>query len=616
MSDASQAASHEFAAQYAAALEGYLAGAGETALSSAYELGRQALEYEAGMLVVADAHHQALKALLHKKNSTKASQILAEAADFFTECISSFEMAQRGFRESVGLLRNMNEMLRGQQRDLSLLLSPMPNLLLTLDENDRLAAFFVPPGFPRILKACEIGLSLAEVLPDVMGTNFSEALEEVHESGQVYRLEFPFIVDGATLYFDLQISPVPESRDVLLVIDNITARKEIEIAEHNQRILAEALRDTALTLNSSLDLDEILRRIFASIGQVVPHDTATIILIDKKVARIVRSYGYVEHGLEQITRTNPNFQISPEKTPKMYEVVETKRPVIIDDLAANNARYGYSGLGISGSAVSAPIFIADLVIGLINLNSFEVNFYTPTHAENLQIFANQAAIAIQNARLYEHAQELAAFNERQRLARDLHDSVSQSLFAASSMAESATKLWERNPKRVLTLLLDLHQLLRSSMAEMRILLWELRPANLIATPLDKLITQLVDAYRSRTHMTIICSAAETQNLPEDVHIALYRITQESLNNIVKHSRATEAGVDLRHEDEKIVLHIYDNGKGFDMGEISSGFGLDNMRERAEMIGAALDVMSEQARGTRITIKWAAATVSQEDSRSA
>lgn len=594
----------DFAAQYAAALSDYLVGGGETALSSAYELGRHALEYDSGMLVVADAHHKALQThLLNWNTPSNIPHILTKAAEFFSECISSFEMSHRGFRESVALLRDMDEMLRGQQRDLNLLLSPMPNLLLTIDEHDRLAAFFVPPDFPPILTACQVGLSLTDILPPEIGQSLLTTLPAVHASGQTYRLEFAQDIDGQTRYFDLQISPVPASHDVLLVIDHITERKEIALAEHKQRVLAEALGDIAITLNSSLDLDEILDRIFVGIGQVVPHDRATIMLCDDGMVHVVRSFGYDQYEHQNGFKPNSKFQISAEKTPKLYQVVESHEPALIPDLALHLEQYASPGFGPSGSGVSVPMFIADLVIGIINLSSVEIDYFTSVHVENLQIFANHAAIAIQNAQTYAQAQEIAAHNERQRLARDLHDSVSQSLFAASSIAESATRQWERNPASVYPMLLDLLHLLRNSMAEMRILLWELRPANLINTPLDKLITQLTNAYRSRTNMTIHCDTVEIQTLPEDVHIAFYRITQESLNNIVKHSQATEARIDLSLEAEQVVLTIHDNGQGFNMTEISSGFGLDNIRERAEMMGAALDIASEQAQGTKIKIMW-------------
>jgi two-component system nitrate/nitrite sensor histidine kinase NarX len=213
--------------------------------------------------------------------------------------------------------------------------------------------------------------------------------------------------------------------------------------------------------------------------------------------------------------------------------------------------------------------------------------------------------------LYKQAQEVAALNERQRLARDLHDAVSQSLFSASIIAESLPRLWEQNPNKVFPNLLQLHQLIKSAAAEMRILLWELRPANLIGTGLDKLLEQLVDAVQSRRKMAIRCTVEGIKRLPDDVHIAFYRIVQEALNNIVKHSQATEAIIYLSNEEGQTILRISDNGQGFSVEGPSTGLGLGTMRERAQIIGASLEIISRHEQGTEISVMWKASSADEE-----
>src|SRR5690606_27738926 len=120
-------------------------------------------------------------------------------------------------------------------------------------------------------------------------------------------------------------------------------------------------------------------------------------------------------------------------------------------------------------------------------------YFSPTHAERLQAFAGLAAIALQNALFYDQAQELAALEERQRLARNLHDAVSQMLFSASVIAEALPHLWERDPERVRPQLAELHKLTRGALAEMRMLLMELRPTALQEAELNELLQQLTDA---------------------------------------------------------------------------------------------------------------------------
>ena len=599
-----------FITEYVAAFDEYLADGQEAALGHAYELGREALGFESGLFVITAAHHEALYKSLNRAQAHESERILKRATEFLSECLSPFEMTQRGFQDSMVVLNNLNKTLHRQAKDLHLLLSPMPNLLLTVDNHDCLAALFAPSNFPPILKLQKIGTSLIEVLPNEIASQIMPALLAVRQSNQVRRLECPLTIKGQTLYFDLQVSPVDGSDNVLLVIDDITTRKEIQIAEHRQRILAEGLRDTAIALNSSLDLDEVLNRIVLSIGRVVPHDTANIMLIDEKNAHVVRSFGYANNGLEAYETLISNLSISSQNTPTLYQVITSKQRTIVVDLTTKDDERTYVGLGLSGSAVSAPILAADSIIGVINLNSFTPGFFTRVHADNLQIFANQAAVAIENARLFEQAQEAAVLKERQRLARDLHDSVSQSLFSASVITESLPGLFKRDPNKAVSLLVDLHKVIKGTLAEMRLLLLELRPANLTTTTLDKLLEQLITVIQGQTNLTIALTTEGKEQLPEDAHIAFYRIAQEGLNNIVKHSHATKVDLQLYCVGQKTTLYIKDNGQGFDVKKTSSGLGLFNMRERAEMIGAFFELESESGQGTKIRVSWVASAISE------
>lgn len=593
-----------FITEYITAFEAYLANGQETALGQAYELGRKALSIESGLFVITAAHHEALQKSLKRAVDGQRADIIERATEFLSECLSPFEMAQRGFQESIVALNNLNKTLHKQEQDLHLLLSPMPNLLLTVDTHDALAALFVPPGFSGILRSQKVGTSLVDVLPDDIAAQVMVALFAVRQSNQVLRLDCPLTIDGEIHYFDLQLSPVDGSRDVLLVIDDMTQRKEMQLAEHRQRMLAEALRDTAIALNSSLDLDEVLNRIVASISRVVPHDTANIMLVQEYEASVVRSFGYADNGLQDYESQIASIAVSWESAPTLYRVIQSRQRVIIADLAIRVHEQEYLGLGLRGSAVSVPIMSGESIIGVINLNSFTRGFFTALHADNLQIFANQAAIAIENARLFEQAQEAAALNERQRLARDLHDSVSQSLFSASVITESLPNVFRRDPAKASALLLDLHRVIRGTLAEMRLLLLELRPANLVTTTLDKLLEQLVTVIQGQTNLAVELTVEGIEDLPEEAHIMFYRIAQEATNNIVKHSRATKVDLKLSCSAEKTLLHIADNGAGFDMEKSSAGLGLNNMRERAEMIGAAFEISSAIGEGTQISLSWA------------
>ncbi len=200
-------------------------------------------------------------------------------------------------------------------------------------------------------------------------------------------------------------------------------------------------------------------------------------------------------------------------------------------------------------------------------------------------------------------QEKTAVEERTRLARDLHDAVSQTLFSASLIADVLPRVWERNEDEGLKRLEELRQLTRGSLAEMRTLLFELRPAALADADLGELLRQLAEAVNGRARLPVSVEIEGRCEIPVDVKIAFYRIAQEALNNMARHSGAAGGRVTLQCRPDKVEMHIADDGHGFDMEQAAGGFGLGNMRERAGQVGAALKVESKINQGTWITVIW-------------
>jgi PAS domain S-box-containing protein len=193
--------------------------------------------------------------------------------------------------------------------------------------------------------------------------------------------------------------------------------------------------------------------------------------------------------------------------------------------------------------------------------------------------------------------------ERQRLAHDLHDAVSQTLWTASLIADVLPAVWDQDREKGEQNLKQLRQLTQGALAEMRMLLLELRPAALKETGLHELLEHLAEAAVSRKEIDIAVSA-DTVSLPTDVKIALYRITQEALNNILRHSRASKATIDLTVTETGLALRIADNGRGFNPNLASpERMGLNIMRERAVRIQAKLTIDSIINGGTTIIVRW-------------
>jgi signal transduction histidine kinase/ligand-binding sensor domain-containing protein len=208
-----------------------------------------------------------------------------------------------------------------------------------------------------------------------------------------------------------------------------------------------------------------------------------------------------------------------------------------------------------------------------------------------------------NILLREKAAQDAVTAERTRLARELHDAVTQTLFSATLIADVLPDLWGRNRAEGDRRLEELRQLTRGALAEMRTLLVELRPNALIEVPLPTLLKQFTEALAGRARLDIQLNCSGSRKLPADVQIAFYRIAQEGLNNAVKHATASQIRVDLEL-GASVRLGIVDNGAGFDKGRVTADhLGLRIMRERAEAIGAELSVDTAPGRGTEIRVAW-------------
>ena len=214
------------------------------------------------------------------------------------------------------------------------------------------------------------------------------------------------------------------------------------------------------------------------------------------------------------------------------------------------------------------------------------------------------AAAIENVRLFETAKSSAAAEERNRIARELHDSVTQTLYSVSIVAEALPRVLERNLDEAKRNAGYLRQTTLGALAEMRTLLFELRPDSLAKVRLNVLLQQLADALTGRTRVPVEVTVHGQATSPAEVKIVLYRIAQEAFNNINKHANATRAWVTLHREPDRVILVIRDNGQGFDPASVpAEQLGLRIMRERAAAIGANLVIESAPGQGVQLTVRW-------------
>lgn len=385
-----------------------------------------------------------------------------------------------------------------------------------------------------------------------------------------------------------------------LVIDSVLRRRQLELEEREQRTLANMLRDTAAVLNSTLNLDEVLKRILENVAHIIPHDTSSVMLLEGDVAQVAMCNGWpIEHLRSHMT---PALRIDQaEHLGLMYH---TRHFCIIPDVESYSGWVQFPQVHNPRSYLAAPIRVGDEVIGFLNLDSMTRDAFTPLHAEHLRAFVDQAAVALHNARLFQKARELAVLEERQRLARDLHDSVTQTLFAASMMTKAITRQWKRDPTRIGDELHELQDLTQGALAEMRTLLLELRPSALLEVKLCTLLRQLAETLKGRSRLHVHFACEEHIVLPPEVHVACFRIAQEALNNTVKHARASQVWITFAQESQEVTLTIRDDGRGFDLASVqATHMGIGIMQERAAEAGITLTVASQLGAGTTVHARW-------------
>jgi len=260
--------------------------------------------------------------------------------------------------------------------------------------------------------------------------------------------------------------------------------------------------------------------------------------------------------------------------------------------------------GIS-SLLCVPIQVDGELFGVFGVYYCEPRSFTGAEERLLLALAQRAAVAIANARQFQQAHDSATLDERQRLARELHDAVTQTLFAAGLNAQALPEIWAADPEAGQRCMQELQRLTWGALAEMRTVLVELRPGAITEMELGDLLRQLAQAATARSPVLDVDVQVEGQReLPPEVQIALYRVAQEALNNAVHHADARHIQVHLIRGSEGVQLSIGDDGRGFHTRTVAAGhLGLEIMRERVDSIGGLFSLTSGAGSGTRLHVTW-------------
>lgn len=388
-------------------------------------------------------------------------------------------------------------------------------------------------------------------------------------------------------------------------------------AERDAHQMTETMRAVSQSLAQSLDLDTVLNTLLKHISALVPNDVGSIGLLEDETRFVMR----VAEGFAREPRSSqaPVLPVDVHTEIFFQKLEDSHASLLIYDAARDAEWIEYSDTTKIRNWLGVPILVNDQVSGVVLLGKQQPGAFTRRHAELAEALVSQAAVAIQNAWLFEQVRagrERLQFlsrrlveiqeTERRYIARELHDQAGQSLSSLllglgqleKDVLISANNQTQVQKLKTLTndILEDLHRLAVN-----------LRPASLDHLGLVPALHQFIKSFAEETPLPIHFKAVglhESDRLPSDVETTLYRIVQESLTNILRHAKASYADVILECRDSSLLLIVEDDGMGFDV-ELSRSnhhLGLLGIRERAEMLGGNLTIESVPGQGTTLVVE--------------
>jgi signal transduction histidine kinase len=361
-------------------------------------------------------------------------------------------------------------------------------------------------------------------------------------------------------------------------------------------------------ITSTLELGLLLNLILDELKNVVDYDVGTIRrMVQGNMELLAHRWLFSQAG-------QPSQRLSVANIPIVREMVQTREAILVDDHQFNPEIVGdkklYSGnltgevLQASRTLMCVPLVVKDETIGMLVLGHHQPNYWDEEKKELVQAFANQAAVAIVNAELYEQAGEVATLEERTRLARELHDSATQALYSATLFSEAGKELAESGDLESVTHYLSrVSEVVHQALKDMRLLVYQLRPPVLEKEGLVGALQKRLDAVEKRAGMEARLFSDQLPPLPDDVSEGLYRIAQEALNNALKHADADVITVNIRYDGASVTLEIVDDGCGFDpqTAESIGGMGLMNMKARTAQLCGHLEIDSTLDNGSNVIV---------------
>jgi signal transduction histidine kinase len=398
-----------------------------------------------------------------------------------------------------------------------------------------------------------------------------------------------------------------------VILDKEVAERTAQIAHRTLQL--EISSRVSRQITSILDARTLVTSVVDLISQSFDYPYVHIYLNDEKTDTLTLRASTVE----QVNEQSGELKIGTGSLNGI--AAQINEPVLITDVSQQPSYV--SGLVTPRDVQSElviPLRMGRRVLGTLDVQSRRLADFNDEDVRLIQSLGDQIAIAVENARLYDQSRRLAALEERSNLARELHDSVTQLLFSITLNAETARMLFTRDEmleeeKTVGMILSRLQELSHQAMNEMHALVHQLRPGPEEEHNLVDLVRDLINERKKCDALLVSLQVEGESKLPARHELALFRIIQEALNNVVKHAQTNRATVILRFVDDSVKLRVEDQGVGFDCPDRAvktktttqpekslPSLGLTSMRERAELLGGSFKIESKPGSGTRIEVQ--------------
>ncbi|MBE0609028.1 MAG: GAF domain-containing protein [Dehalococcoidia bacterium] len=370
----------------------------------------------------------------------------------------------------------------------------------------------------------------------------------------------------------------------------------------------EALTRIAASFTLESSIEQLMNDIAGEVLTATSAVSATITVTGEHAIRPLRIVGVAGQSQEFVDAMQDAYAAGAASSAEV--AIGERRPVFLPNMRAerlDDPRYAPARRLFEDadwdSVLVVPIIYGDRPLGVLTVAYAGIESPGQEETGFIEAIADQTALAIENARLYQRASAAAALEERQRLARELHDSVSQALYGIALGARTARRrVGDDGPANVVEPLDYVLSLAEAGLTEMRALIFELRPESIATEGLVAAIGRQVAATQARYGITVEADLCDEPDIAIEAKEAVYRIAQESLHNTVKHARATRVQLSLACDDSAIRLRIRDNGQGFDpSGDFPGHLGLRSMRERAQGIRGTFEIESSPGEGTTVTL---------------